>query len=614
MRATYKPLGEFLVEQGVISRTQLEDALSMQRKYYLPARAGDSGAAVSGEESQIKATARMMGVDIWQHETERPTRDALMVVPAHLCRSEMLLPLRVENNQLVIAMSDPGDLDTLDRISKIVRMRVKPVLAAREALTSELDRVFPAVQVDTSIDKLAGQAASIAPSGIDTNDSTVIAAQVEARPVVAIVDKILSEAMRTRTSDIHIEPMRDHIEVRFRIDGQLHRAYELPSKLLPGVVARIKIMAEMDIVEYRLPQDGHLTFPYEDRNIDVRISAIPSHHGQRIVMRVLDTSMTLRTMTDLGFSDRNLELFKDMISKPWGLVIVTGPTGSGKTTTLYAAVNQMREHARNIMTCEDPVEYEIAGISQSQVNEKIGLTLASLLRAMMRQDPDVILVGEIRDRETAETAIRAALTGHLVLSTMHSNDAASSIPRLLDMGIEPLLLSSALIGVTAQRLVRVLCPDCRDQSPATPEENIIFKSVYGEAQEMSWRSVGCPRCAGTGFRGRSGVHEVLPLTPEIQRLIQVGVPPDELRNFSSVYGYRPMQEDACDRVVSGVTTLREVQRAIYFDTVANKARQNAAEAAVMAAATATFAEDAPSNDSDGNGNGGEFGGLRMQAA
>ena len=228
---------------------------------------------------------------------------------------------------------------------------------------------------------------------------------------------------------------------------------------------------------------------------------------------------------------------------------------------------------------------------------------------MMRQDPDVILVGEIRDRETAETAIRAALTGHLVLSTMHSNDAASSIPRLLDMGIEPLLLSSALIGVTAQRLVRVLCPDCRDQSLATPEENIIFKSVYGEAQEKSWRSVGCPRCAGTGFRGRSGVHEVLPLTPEIQRLIQVGVPPDELRNFSSVYGYRPMQEDACDRVVSGVTTLREVQRAIYFDTVANKARQNAAEAAVMAAATAALTEAAPGDD-DGE----EFGGLRMQAA
>ena len=543
-----------MVEQGVISRAQLDDALALQRKYYLPSRAGDSGATVSGEDAQLKATARMMGVDVWQSDLDRPSRDALMLVPAHLCRSEMMLPLRVEGNQLIVAMLDPGDLDTIDRVSKIVRMRVKPLLGGREGLEKELDRVFPDVQVDASLDKFVGQAVGIAASGIDTNDPTVIAAQVEARPVVAIVDKILSEAMRTRTSDIHIEPMRDKIEVRFRIDGQLHRAYELPINLLPGIVARVKIMGEMDIVEYRLPQDGHLTFPYDSRNIDVRISAIPSHHGQRLVLRVLDTSMTLRTMTDLGFSDRNLELFKDMISKPWGLVIVTGPTGSGKTTTLYAAVNQMRELARNIMTCEDPVEYEIAGISQSQVNEKIGLTLASLLRAMMRQDPDVILVGEIRDRETAETAIRAALTGHLVLSTMHSNDAASAIPRLLDMGIEPLLLSSALIGVTAQRLVRVLCPDCRDQSPATPEENIIFKSVYGESQEMSWRSVGCPRCSGTGFRGRSGVHEVLPFTPEIQRLIQVGVPPDELRNFSSVYGYRPMQEDACDRVVSGVTT------------------------------------------------------------
>jgi len=430
------------------------------------------------------------------------------------------------------------------------------------------------VRVDALVDQLADQAMNIAPAGIDGADPTIITPQAEARPVVAIVNKILSEAMRTRASDVHIEPYREHIDVRFRIDGQLHRAYKLPLQLLPGIVARVKIMGEMDIVEYRLPQDGHLTFPYENRNIDVRISCIPSHHGQRLVMRVLDTAMTLRSLSELGFNDRNLELFKDMINKPWGLVIVTGPTGSGKTTSLYAAVNQLKEHSRNIMTCEDPVEYEIAGISQSSVSDKLGLTMATLLRALMRQDPDIILVGEIRDRETAETAIRAALTGHLVLSTMHSNDAVSAIPRLLDMGIEPLLLSSALIGVTAQRLVRMLCPDCRDQSPTTPEENVIFRAVYGEPVETSWRSVGCKNCAGTGFRGRTGVHEVLPLTPEIQRLIQVGVPPDELKNFSSVYGYRPMQEDACDRVIAGHTTLREVERNIYFDTMATKAKQS----------------------------------------
>jgi type IV pilus assembly protein PilB len=278
-------------------------------------------------------------------------------------------------------------------------------------------------------------------------------------------------------------------------------------------------------------------------------------------------------MNELGFSDRNLEIFKDMVNKPWGLVLVTGPTGSGKTTSLYAAVNQLKEHSRNIMTCEDPVEYEIPGISQSSVSDKLGLTMATLLRAIMRQDPDIILVGEIRDTETAETAIRAALTGHLVLSTMHSNDAIGAIPRLLDMGIDPLLLSSALIGVTAQRLVRVLCPECRDQCPTTPEENVIFRAVYGESIESAWRSVGCNACGGTGFRGRTGVHEVLPLTPEIQRLIQVGVPPDELKSFSSIYGYRPMQEDACDRVIAGHTTLVEVQRNIYFDTVGTKAKQ-----------------------------------------
>ena len=573
MRSTYKPLGEFLVEQGIISRTQLEDALAMQRKYYLPSRPAESGAAVSGEDSQLNAMARMMGVDAWAHDKEPPSRDSIALLPAHLCRSEEIIPVRLEGGQLVLAMADPGDLDTIDRVEKLTRLRVKPLLASRAALTKALNHYYPVVRVDSLVDQLADQAISIAPAGVGGTDATVINTQAEARPVVAIVNKILSEAMRTRSSDVHIEPQRDKIDVRFRIDGQLHRAYELPSQLLQGIVARIKIMGEMDIVEYRLPQDGHMTFPYDNRNIDVRIGVIPSHHGQRIVLRVLDTAMTLRTMGELGFNDRNLELFKDMISKPWGLVLVTGPTGSGKTTSLYAAVNQLKEHSRNIMTCEDPVEYEIAGISQSSVSDKLGLTMATLLRALMRQDPDIILVGEIRDKETAETAIRAALTGHLVLSTMHSNDAVSAIPRLLDMGIEPLLLSSALIGVTAQRLVRVLCTDCRDQSPASPEENVIFRAVYGEPQENSWRAVGCKECGGTGFRGRTGVHEVLPLTPEIQRLIQVGVPPDELKNFSSVYGYRPMQEDACDRVIAGHTTLREVQRNIYFDTMGTKAKQ-----------------------------------------
>ncbi len=589
MRSIYKPLGEFLVEQNIITRTQLEDALAMQRKYYLPARAAETGAAVSGEESQLNAVARMVGVDVWQHDTDRPTPGALQLVPANICRSEMLLPIRTEGSVLTVAMADPGDLDTMDRVARISRMRVKALMATKDRLARELDRAYPAVGVDSTVDQLADQAINntvFAPSGMEANDPGRLASDADARPVVAIVNKILNEAMSARTSDVHIEPCADHIDIRFRIDGQLQCAYELPLQLLSGIVSRIKIMGEMDIVEWRIPQDGHLKFQHHGRDIDVRISALPSHHGQRLVLRVLDTSMTLRTMTDLGFADRNLELFKDMIVKPWGLILVTGPTGSGKTTTLYAAVNQLKDHSRNIMTCEDPVEYEIPGIAQTQVNDKIGLSMPVMLRAMMRQDPDIILVVEIRDRETAETAIRASLTGHLVLSTMHSNDAVSAIPRLLDMGIEPLLLSSALIGVTAQRLVRVLCPDCREQSPSTPEENVIYRAVYGEAIDKSWRAVGCPRCAGTGFRGRHGVHEVLPLTPEIQRLIQMGVPPDELKNLASVYGYRSMQEDACDRVLAGLTTLAEVQRIIYFDTMATKVKHVAppAEPALRLAA------------------------------
>jgi len=334
---------------------------------------------------------------------------------------------------------------------------------------------------------------------------------------------------------------------------------------MPMVVARVKIMADLDVADHRLPQDGRIPVTLGKKQLDLRVSVLPCKHGARIVFRVLDRSSALKRLDELGFNDQNVSLFRSLIEKPYGIVLVTGPTGSGKTTTLYAALNEIRDEGTNIITCEDPIEYEIPGISQSQVHEKIGLTFAAQLRSILRQDPDVILVGEMRDTETAEIAIRAALTGHLVLSTLHCNDAAGAIPRLADMGVAPYLVATSIIGVVAQRLLRVLCPHCKRLEKPTERDRILMR-VFEREMDQVYTPVGCEMCLGRGFLGRMAVHEILPVSEEMTRTIISGATADVLRNQAVSLGFRPMQEDAFDRVQKGLTTFEEARRLIFFDS------------------------------------------------
>jgi len=474
----------------------------------------------------------------------------------------------------MLAMKNPGDIEIIELVRNITGLRIEPVLADEGRLLQLIESAYfaneEASNSSKSVDNFVKQALeTYGGDGISfSNIEKANLGSIDTRPVVGLVNQIVLEAISRKASDVHIEPMSEKIDVRYRIDGELVFTMSIPSALGPMLCTRIKIMAGVDIVETRVPQDGRISAEVGDREIDLRVSVLPSYHGPRIVMRILDQGVGVRGMGNLGFSENNLQLFKNLIERPYGLFLVTGPTGSGKTTTLYTALNDLKNGRNNIMTCEDPVEYLIDGINQSQVNEKVGLTFAKQLRAILRQDPDIVLVGEIRDQETAETAIRASMTGHMVLSTLHTNDAPSSIPRLLDMGIDPFLLSTSLVGVLSQRLLRVLCPSCKNEGTATGEESEILRSVFGgSGDETVFRAVGCDSCFGSGYNGRMAIHELMPVTAEISKMIAEHVAIETIRETASCYGYKSIQEDALRRIREGTTSVKEAKRLISFETI-----------------------------------------------
>jgi type IV pilus assembly protein PilB len=553
-------LGELLVSNRLLTKEQLEQALEIQRNHFQPLGQILVQEGFITEDRLLQACAAQKGVSAWLLHRNPPSMDAVKLVPGNLCRSHQLMPVKVIGDRLVLAMRDPNDIDALDMVRNVCRKRVEPVLVSEERLLQAIDQYYGAPVVSS-----APATEALGEFNVDDSAEQAQLTEAELRPVVGLVNQILLEAINLNVSDIHLEPRKDRVEIRYRVDGQLQKVYNLPSKLQAALTARIKIIAAMDIVEYRIPQDGRIAVTTEGRTVDFRVSCLPGYHGQRIVMRVLDKSMTLRKLSELGLSDRNKVLLENMIRQPYGMSLVTGPTGSGKTTTLYAAINLLKDISNNIMTCEDPVEYDIDGINQSQINEKVGLTFAVQLRAILRQDPDIILVGEIRDRETAETGIRAALTGHLVLSTLHSNDAPSAIPRLLDMGIEPFLLSTSLNGVMSQRLVRILCPECKEQYEPSNEERDLLEPMFDRAVTSLHRARGCKACGDGGFKGRMGVHEILPTPHPLQRAIAASEPLDAIRELAYEFNYRPLQYDAAERVLAGTTSLAEARRLVAFD-------------------------------------------------
>lgn len=563
---TRKTLGDILIERGCATPQQISAALAYQTAAGKPIGEIMVQLGFVNERDLIDALAEQQHVDTWDLRAFPPDPEAVSKVTAQCCVDNLLVPVKITDDALIVAMRNPGDLDAIDRVCSITRMRVSPVQASDTALASILNRLFGSdPSLRESIDTFVSRALADLNTTKGDDSASAQATEEETRPVIGIVDQMVSDAIAMRASDIHLEPRANHAELRYRIDGRLMRIRNIPGSLIRMVVARIKIMADLDITNRRHPQDGRIEFRRDGLSTDLRISILPTQFGSRVVMRVLDRSVAVKTLDELGFAERNAKIFRRMIRKPYGIILVTGPTGSGKTTTLYAAVNEIKSEHSNFMTCEDPIEYTLEGVNQSQVDERSGLTFNSQLRAILRQDPDAILVGEIRDPETADTAMRAAMTGHLVLTTLHCNDAPGAFPRLSNMGIDPFLVSTSVVGVLAQRLLRTLCPSCKSRRTPDEEELATLRSFGIPKLDHIWQAVGCEACQNTGYRGRFGVHELLPVTEHVASLIAKEASIEELREAATPFGYRPMSADAAWRVARGETTLEEARRLVAID-------------------------------------------------
>lgn len=469
-----------------------------------------------------------------------------------------MVPVKIEGAELVVATTDPLDVMRLHALELASAMRVKPVLAKEKEIFARIEALYGATEAVEANQTLAQQLDGLG----DEEDVAHLRDMASEVPVIRLVNQMLVRALESRASDVHIEPFENQLKIRYRIDGILHEVESPPRQLKAAVISRLKILAQLNIAERRLPQDGRIKIRLGGKDVDLRIATVPTLYGESVVIRLLERGQIFTQLDTLGFPPDILARFNEMILKPHGMILVTGPTGSGKTTTLYGALQKINDPGKKIITIEDPVEYQLSGVNQIHVKPQIGLTFANGLRSIVRQDPDVIMVGEIRDAETAEIAVQAALTGHLVFSTLHTNDAAGAISRLLEMGVQDYLLSSSLLCVLAQRLVRRLCPQCRKQAPFTGLDGVVpeFEFHDGTGLNMVWEAVGCEACSGTGYLGRVGIYELLPVTAEICKIIVQRADANTIRSLAIEQGMRLLRDDGWDKVRQGITTLAEVLR------------------------------------------------------
>lgn len=523
-----RSLGRVLVEQGVLNEAQLVAALAHQ--------------------------IGLPFVDLTEFAID-PSAAAL--VPSAVCRRHVALPIGYDEGRLLLAMADPANVFAQDDVRTLSGMEVRPVVATRDDLLAAINR-YARDEGDIEALDLTGEEE-------DGEELSRITQVVEEAPIVKYVNLLITQAVADRASDIHIEPGEHDLRVRYRIDGVLHDVMRSPRSIQSGVISRLKIMSDMDIAERRKPQDGRLSVNLRGLKVDLRVASLPTVWGEKVVMRILDNSTARLDLSDLGFTDANYARFSTSFVKPYGMILVTGPTGSGKSTTLYATLNIVSRPEVNVITVEDPVEYRLPGINQVQVNVKAGLTFAAALRSILRCDPDVALIGEIRDHETAQIAIEAALTGHLVLSTLHTNDAPSAITRLVEMGIEPFLVGSAVDCVLAQRLARRLCGKCKEPYTPAPEELTRVRFPWSPADEPPptlYRPVGCSACAKTGYKGRMALHEVMAVTEEIERLAVDRASSTEVGQMARGQGMTGLRDDGMFKVRQGVTSIDEVLRVV----------------------------------------------------
>lgn len=554
-------LGDVLVNSGVITAEQLQKGLELQKGSgrKLGETLVDEG--ITTEENIAKALSSQLGYEMVDLQDVSIDEEILNLVPPNILKKHKMIPFEYSKmgmNVLRVAMSDPMNMAAMDDINIITNLQVEPVVATPRDVMLALDRYYGQAEVNSALEEYVKEKTSQMAEQED-----IYSDDINNSPIVQLVKTMIEQAVRQRASDIHIEPMEKQVRVRYRIDGALYEKAAYNISLLPALVARVKIIGGMDISEKRKPQDGRITQVVDRREFDIRVSILPTVYGEKIVMRLTSKNALSREKSQLGLKPHDLQRFDHILKNPHGILLVTGPTGSGKSTTLYTALSELNKEDVNIITVEDPVEANIDGINQVQVNNKADLTFASALRSILRQDPDIIMIGEIRDQETASIAVQASITGHLVVSTLHTNSAASTITRLVDMGIEPYLIADSTVGVIAQRLVRRLCPDCKRAKKADAEDLEMLMRKPDEDLTI-YEPCGCAKCDGTGFRGRIGVYEIMEVTPQLKHIISKGGEVEAIKAQALKDGMHTLRMSATELVLDGTTSVQEMMR-VSFD-------------------------------------------------
>ena len=557
-------LGAILEQKFGLSEAKLLEALNIQQTK--GGRLGEALLKIRAIEEDLLLQALAMQFEMpWlpHLDVAQVDHEWIKKVPIHFARRYRVLPLKVDDGAIIVATTDPLETAALDDLRLLLGMPIKAVLTGTMSLMSCLNRAYDEAASPTGAEEVMEDIAAsenLDKIAHELDEPQDLLDATDEAPIIRLVNSVLFQAVRQRASDIHFESFERGLVVRYRIDGVLYPILTPPKHLQSSIIARLKIMAALNIAEKRLPQDGRFAIRTAGKDVDLRVSVLPTSHGERVVLRLLEKENRLLNLTEMGFSPERLHTIQQLIRLTHGILLVTGPTGSGKTTTLYAALSEINAPDKNIITVEDPVEYQLLGIGQMQVNPKINLTFAAGLRSILRQDPDVIMIGEIRDRETAEIAIHASLTGHLVFSTLHTNDAASAATRLIDMGIEPFLVASSVVAVLAQRLIRKVCHDCKQAYQPDDEELIRLGVVPGKTKPTFYRGVGCPACTQTGYRGRTGIHELLVLDDEVRRLIGNKADAAAIRQAAVSRGMVLLKEEAAEKIFAGITTTEEVMR------------------------------------------------------
>jgi len=554
------PLGALLIDEGLLTDAQLDAALAEQTRSGKPLGRLLIESGTISEAELVRTLARQVGLEFVDLNDRAVDGSVAALVSESLARRYQAIPIGWEDGRLVVAMADPSNVFAVDDIRAIAGAEVRTVVATASQINETIERFY---RMDTDVDAVVQAATEDASD--DAADLANVSELVEDAPIVKFVNLLVTQAVNDRASDIHVEPAEHDLRIRFRIDGVLHEVMRSPRSIQAGVISRLKVMADINIAERRIPQDGRISMKVGGRGIDLRVATLPTVYGEKVVMRILDKGQAVLRLDELGFLRETEDRFNSACHKPYGTILATGPTGSGKSTTLYAALNTLNKPDRNIITVEDPVEYRMQGINQVQINPKAGLTFASALRSILRSDPDIVLVGEIRDRETAVIAVEAALTGHLVLSTLHTNDAASTPLRLVEMGVEPFLVTSALDCVVAQRLARRLCDKCKEAYQPT-ESELLEVGWPMQDVEVEWptlhRAVGCTTCGRTGYKGRFALHEVMLLSEEIERLIIERRSTEDMQKVAEMQGMLTLKSDGLRKVGMGFTSLEEIFRVV----------------------------------------------------